>query len=78
MILPDSKFRHLWDFAALIAAVYSALTIPLIITFNIFSELFCDISTWIITAVFPGDIFVRFSTANPGRGKLVLNRKQAP
>jgi len=76
MILPDSKFRHSWDLVVLIFAVYSAVTIPLIIIFNIFSELFCDISAWITTAVFLGDIFVKFNTAIPGRGKLVFDRKK--
>lgn len=75
MILPDSKFRHSWDLVVLIFAVYSAVTIPLIIIFNIFSELFSDISAWITTAVFLGDIFVKFNTAIPGRGKLVFDRK---
>ena len=76
MILPDSKFRQLWDLLVLVIAVYSGITIPLIIIFNIFSDLFCDISGWIITAVFLGDIIVKFNTAVPGRGKLILNRKE--
>ena len=76
MILPDSKFRQLWDLIVLAIAVYSAITIPLIIIFNIFSVLFFDISTWITTAVFLGDIFVKFNTAIPGRGKLVMDRKE--
>ena len=76
MILPNSKFRQLWDFIVLLIAVYSAVTIPLIIIFNIFSELFCYISAGITTVVFLGDIFVKFNTAIPGRGKLILNRKE--
>lgn len=76
MILPDSKFRHLWDFIVLVTAVYSAVTIPLIIIFNIFSELFYDVSAVIITVIFLGDIFVKFNTAIPGRGKLILDRKE--
>ncbi len=76
MILPDSKFRQLWDLVVLFVAVYSAITIPLIIIFNIFSELFCDISAVITTVIFLGDIFVKFNTAIPGRGKLIRNRKE--
>jgi voltage-gated potassium channel len=76
MILPDSKFRQLWDLLVLVIAVYSGITIPLIIIFNIFSELYCDISAWITTAVFLGDIIVKFNTAIQGRGKLILNRKE--
>ncbi len=76
MILPDSRFRQLWDLLVLAVAIYSAITIPLIIVFNIFSDLFYDISTWVITVVFIGDIVVNFNTAISYKGKLVFSRKE--
>ncbi|MCK5675094.1 MAG: hypothetical protein KAH95_17070, partial [Spirochaetales bacterium] len=76
MLLPDSKFRQLWDPLVLLVAIYSAITIPLIIIFDIFSDQFCTISAWGTTAVFLGDIIVNFNTARSVKGKLVLNRKE--
>lgn len=76
MILPDSRFRQLWDPLVLIVAIYSAITIPLIIVFNIFSDLFCNISALVTTAVFLGDMLVNFNTAISSKGKLVFSRKE--
>ncbi len=76
MFLPDSKFKQLWDPLVLIVAVYSAITIPLIIVFNIFSDFFCNVSSWVTTVVFFGDVVVNFNTAISYKGKLVHNRKE--
>ncbi len=76
MIIPDSKLKQLWDSLVLVVAIYSSITIPLIIVFNVFSDLFCNISALITTAVFIGDIFVNFNTAISCKGKLVFNKKE--
>lgn len=75
MLLPDSKFRQLWDTLVLLVAIYSAITIPLIIVFDIFSDQFCTISAWGTSVVFLGDIIVNFNTARSFKGKLIFNRK---
>ncbi|MDA3940561.1 MAG: ion transporter [Spirochaetia bacterium] len=76
MILPDSRIRYLWDSIVLITAIYSAIVIPLIIIFDIFGVLFCNVSTIIITGIFLGDIIVNFNTAIYSRGKYILDRKE--
>jgi len=76
VILPGSKFRQFWDSLVLIVALYSAITIPLIIVFDIFSNLFCTISAWSTTVFFVGDIIVNFNTAISTKGKLVFDRKE--
>jgi len=76
MILHDSKFKQFWDLLVLITALYSAVTVPLIIVFNIFSDLFCNISAGVTTVVFLGDIVVNFNTAISCKGKQVFDRKE--
>lgn len=76
MLLPDSKFRKLWDPLVLIVAIYSAITIPLIIVFNIFSDFFCNISALVTTVIFIGDIVVNFNTAISVKGKQIFDRKE--
>ncbi len=75
MILPDGKFRQLWDPLVLIVAVYSAVTIPLIIVFNIFGDLFSTVSSGITTVIFTADIFINFNTALYRKARLVTDRK---
>lgn len=76
MIMPESKFRQLWDLLVLTVAIASAIIIPLIIVFDIFSDLFCTLSTWGITSVFVADIYINFNTAISVKGKQIFNRKE--
>jgi CRP-like cAMP-binding protein len=76
VIHPDSKTKYFWDSIVLIVAVYSAIIIPLIIVFDIFNQLFCDITTWLTTAIFVIDIIVNFNTAHSNKGKLIFSRKE--
>ncbi|MCF6334511.1 MAG: ion transporter [Spirochaetales bacterium] len=75
MILPDGKFRQVWDPLVLLVAVYSAVTIPLIIVFNLFGDLFSNISAGIATVIFIADIFINFNTAFYFKARLVFDRK---
>ncbi len=75
MILPDGKFRQVWDPLVLLVAVYSAVTIPLIIVFNLFGDLFSNISAGIATVIFIADIFINFNTAFYVKARLVFDRK---
>jgi CRP-like cAMP-binding protein len=76
LILPDSKFRKFWDFLVLIVAVFSSITIPLIIVFDFFNELFCSLSAWSTTAVFLIDIIIKFNTAISSSGNIISDRKK--
>ena len=76
IILPDGKFKKFWNAVVLLTAVFSAITVPLIIVFNIFSDLFINISTWFVTFVFLTDIIINFNTAISDKGKLVHDRKE--
>lgn len=73
---PDSKFKKNWDMLVLIVTIYSAITVPLIIVFDILPKGVDLISILLVTSVFLLDILVNFNTAIPGRGALVYNRRK--
>lgn len=75
IIEPESRLKKNWDMLVLIVTVYSAITVPLIVVFKIFPRGYDILSISIVTLVFVLDIAINFSTAIPGRGKLVYDRK---
>jgi len=75
MINPESKFLIYWNLIILVASVYIAIEIPLVLVFQATEGWFLEIINWICTGIFLADIVLNFNIAIYSKGKLVHDRK---
>ncbi len=75
IIHPESKLLVVWDIIILIASIYIAIEVPLVIVFDFEESLLLSIANRVITAVYIIDIGISFNTAVYKKGKIITDRK---
>ena len=63
IINAESRLLIFWDIIILIASLYIAIEIPLVIVFKIEEDLFFRILNWFITSIYIFDIVLSFNTS---------------
>ncbi len=75
MFNSDSKLISVWEFLTAIAAIFSAVIIPLSIVFGVGEGMLFDVLYWCVTGFFVFDIFVNFNTSFSFQGRQISERK---
>ncbi len=70
----ESKLLIFWDIVILVASLYIAIEIPLVIVFKIQEDLFFRILIWFITSIYIFDIVLSFNTSVYVKGKEITDR----
>jgi voltage-gated potassium channel len=74
IINAESRLLIFWDIIILIASLYIAIEIPLVIVFKIEEDLFFRILNWFITSIYIFDIVLSFNTSVYVKGKEITDR----
>ncbi|MBN1648930.1 MAG: cyclic nucleotide-binding domain-containing protein [Spirochaetales bacterium] len=76
MFNPESRPIGFWQLIVIIAALFSAVLIPVTIVYGMESRSWTDIVNWLITLVFTLDVLVHFNTSFMRHGIVISDRRQ--
>ena len=75
MLLPDSYIRATWDILMFISIIYSAIILPIRISFETEFSFFMFYLDFVVDCMFLFDILVNFNTGIYLKGKIEMSRK---